>query len=140
MVEIVAGRDELYNVSKTLMDLLPEGGVIILKGDLGSGKTTLVRNFASYLTDDSVTSPTFSLQQIYSDKIYHYDMYQKGFDHFASTGLLEELEKSGWHFVEWGDEKLQSYLQKVSIGYVTVFITPRGDKRVYRIEDAYIKG
>ena len=47
-----------------------ENSVVILRGDLASGKTTLVKNYVKSLgLSDLVTSPTFSLQAIYSDNI-----------------------------------------------------------------------
>ena len=92
--------------------------VVILRGDLASGKTTLVKNYVKSLgLDDLVTSPTFSLQAIYSDKIFHYDVYNKTLVEFISLGMLEEFEKEGIHFVEWGDEKLEEiYKITVKIG------------------------
>ncbi len=48
--------------------------IVILRGDLASGKTTLVKNYVKKLNlDDLVTSPTFSLQAVYSSNIFHYD-------------------------------------------------------------------
>jgi tRNA threonylcarbamoyladenosine biosynthesis protein TsaE len=88
-----------------------EDTVVILRGDLASGKTTLVKNFVKYLElEDLVTSPTFSLQAVYSDKIYHYDVYNKTLSEFISLGMLEEFEKEGIHFVEWGDDELKDIL------------------------------
>lgn len=99
---------------KKLSDEIVNGfknGVIILRGDLAAGKTTLTKNIvASIGVDDEVTSPTFSLQQCYSDMVYHYDIYNKGLEHFISMGMLEELEKDGLHIVEWGDDKLRDIL------------------------------
>jgi tRNA threonylcarbamoyladenosine biosynthesis protein TsaE len=87
-------------------------GVIILRGDLASGKTTLTKNIVRSLgLDDEVTSPTFSIQQCYSDRVFHYDIYNKGIEHFISMGMLEELEKDGLHIVEWGDDKLRDILR-----------------------------
>ena len=73
------------NELNTLIDeLLDEfkNGVVILKGDLAAGKTTLVKAVVAAMgIEDTVTSPTFSLQQVYGDKIYHYDMYNHGLEH-----------------------------------------------------------
>ena len=56
-----------------------QNGVVILKGDLAAGKTTLVKAVVKAMgIDDEVTSPTFSLQQCYGDSIYHYDLYNHG--------------------------------------------------------------
>ncbi len=112
-----------------------KNGVIILKGDLASGKTTLVKEVVKELgIDDEVTSPTFSLQQCYGDIVFHYDIYNHGIEHFISLGMLEELERTGLHFVEWGDDKLQNIL--ISAGFDLVVINIEkiaDDKREYKI-------
>lgn len=48
-------------------------------------------------------------------------------------GFLEEIEKEGWHFVEWGDEKLAKILQEVGISFTTIKILPQKDEREYQI-------
>jgi tRNA threonylcarbamoyladenosine biosynthesis protein TsaE len=114
-------------------------GVIILKGDLAAGKTTLVKAVVKALgVGDEVTSPTFSLQQCYGDKIYHYDMYNHGLDHFLSLGMLEELEKEGLHFIEWGDNELLKILISAEIPTVVIEIEKvSNDTREYRVDYAH---
>ena len=103
-------------------------GVVILKGDLAAGKTTLVKAVVKALgVDEAVTSPTFSLQQVYGEKIYHYDMYNHGLDHFLSLGMLEELEKEGIHFVEWGDDALIEILDSAGIPTTVIEIVKVSD-------------
>jgi len=100
-----------------------DNGVVILRGDLAAGKTTLVKAIAKKMgCDDDVTSPTFSLQQCYAGKIFHYDIYNHGLEHFISLGMLEELEKEGLHFIEWGDEKLVELLTSAGIETMTIDI------------------
>ena len=54
-----------------LKDILIEDSIVILRGDLASGKTTLVKSYLKVLDlPDLVTSPTFSLQAIYSNNIF----------------------------------------------------------------------
>ena len=109
--------------------------IVILRGDLASGKTTLVKNYVKSLgLDDLVTSPTFSLQSIYSDKIYHYDVYNKTLEEFISLGMLEEFEKEGIHFVEWGDKKLQEILNDYGYEVLVINIEKKENKRLYTIE------
>jgi len=109
--------------------------VILLRGDLASGKTTLVQNFVAHLgIDEVVTSPTFSIQSIYGDDIYHYDVYNKTLNEFISLGLLEEFEKSGIHFVEWGDEKLENILKDYGFNIIVVNIEKKDESREYIIE------
>lgn len=113
-------------------------GVIILRGNLAAGKTTFVKEMVKYLgiTDD-VTSPTFSLQQCYGDKVFHYDMYNHGLEHFISLGMLEELDRDGLHLVEWGDDKLVEILRSAGIKTMTIDIKKLDDIRQYEVDYAY---
>lgn len=126
------GLDELGVLAKEIDTSLSEGGVVILEGDLASGKTTLTQAFAAYLgEEDVVTSPTFSLQQCYGEKLFHYDLYNKGLDNFLSLGLLEELEKEGFHLIEWADESLREFLVSAGVPVLHIKITKEENKRVY---------
>ncbi|MBD3829698.1 MAG: tRNA (adenosine(37)-N6)-threonylcarbamoyltransferase complex ATPase subunit type 1 TsaE, partial [Arcobacter sp.] len=108
--------------------------IIILRGDLASGKTTLVKSYVKSLgLSDLVTSPTFSLQAIYSNNIFHYDVYNKTLQEFISLGMLEEFEKEGIHFVEWGDEKLETILKDYGYRVILVEIEKKDNKRLYKI-------
>jgi tRNA threonylcarbamoyladenosine biosynthesis protein TsaE len=126
---------KLDELSVYLIELLKNDNyIVILRGDLASGKTTLVKNYVKSLNlDDLVTSPTFSLQAIYSDNIFHYDMYNKTLNEFISLGMLEEFEKEGTHFVEWGDEKLQELLKDYGYNVVLIHIEKKDNKRLYKI-------
>ena len=109
--------------------------VVILQGDLASGKTTLVRSYVkSCGIDESVTSPTFMVQSVYGDSIYHYDIYNKELESFIATGLLEEFEKEGIHFVEWGDDKLINILKEYGFDYILVKIEKKENSREYIIK------
>ena len=116
-----------------------DNGVIILRGDLATGKTTFVKEFVKYKgIKEDVTSPTFSLQQSYGDKIFHYDIYNHGLDHFVSLGMLEELERDGVHLVEWGDEKLKDILDSAEIRNMTICINKIDDNsREYEVDYAH---
>ncbi len=109
--------------------------VVLLRGDLASGKTTFVKKFIKSLDiDDIVTSPTFSIQSIYPENIYHYDIYNKTLEGFISLGLLEEFEKTGIHFVEWGDEKLENILKEYGFEILILNIEKKEESREYTIE------
>ena len=113
-----------------------KNGVVILKGDLACGKTTLVKKIVEKLGfNDDVTSPTFSLQQCYGDKIFHYDIYNHGLEHFISLGMLEELDKEGIHFVEWGSDELEEILVDAGIDTLVIEIDKILDNmREYRVK------
>jgi len=116
--------DELSQVCALIEQELPEGGVVVLQGDLASGKTTLTQAFADFLgIGESVTSPTFSLQQRYGEKLFHYDLYNYGFEKFLSLGMLEELEHPGYHLIEWGDDVLIEWLKRIGMDYLILKIT-----------------
>jgi tRNA threonylcarbamoyladenosine biosynthesis protein TsaE len=131
--EFELGLGELDVLAKEINTTLPQGGVVILQGDLAAGKTTLTQAFAHFLGETKpVTSPTFSLQQCYGEKLYHYDLYNKGLEHFLSLGLLEELEKRGYHLIEWGDERLGDLLHSAGIETMYIKINKKENTRVYQ--------
>ncbi|MBA1433251.1 MAG: tRNA (adenosine(37)-N6)-threonylcarbamoyltransferase complex ATPase subunit type 1 TsaE [Epsilonproteobacteria bacterium] len=127
---------EKYTLELRELDILAKdilsafkNGVVVLRGDLATGKTTLVKAIAQELGEkEDVTSPTFSLQQCYGSDIYHYDIYNHGLEHFISLGMLEELEKEGLHFIEWGDDTLIELLESVGIDVMSIDIKKISDK------------
>ncbi|QOP41369.1 tRNA (adenosine(37)-N6)-threonylcarbamoyltransferase complex ATPase subunit type 1 TsaE [Sulfurimonas marina] len=128
------GLSELDGFASEFLDRFSEG-VVILKGDVAAGKTTLVKTIAKLkgICDD-VTSPTFSLQQCYGEDTYHYDIYNKGLDHFVALGMLEELEKPGLHFIEWGNDELEKILDAAGFDVVSIDIDKiSDDKREYTV-------
>ncbi len=129
----ICGIDEINKVVEKLQKLVQDKNIIILlRGDLASGKTTLVKYFVKKSGfDDLVTSPTFSLQACYGENIFHYDMYNKTLDEFISLGMLEEFEKDGLHFVEWGDKKLENILDEYGFRHINITIKKRDKLREY---------
>lgn len=80
----------------------------LLSGDLGAGKTTLVKAIMNYLgSEDMVTSPTFSLVNEYlyeGGKAYHIDLYRlKSQEEAIHIGLEEYLDSGHYCFIEWPD-------------------------------------
>ena len=135
---LICGLDDLDKVIQNLKSKITNlDCIILLQGTLASGKTTFVKQYIESLgLDDIVTSPTFSLQTIYNDNIFHYDVYNKTLEEFISLGLLEEFEKEGIHFVEWGNDKLKSILDEYGFNVITIKISKKEDKREYLIDVA----
>ena len=80
--------------------------MVFLEGELGSGKTTLIKQFCKELGfKNQVTSPTFPLLNIYKNNqknIYHADLYRlKNIDEINELGFYEIMESNNWFFVEW---------------------------------------
>ena len=110
LYETVAGLDTLAAIAEQIVSLIGHNAIILLHGTLAAGKTTLVAEIAKILGAGSASSPTFSLQQCYDAKMFHYDFYRVEFDEILSLGLLEEFEKSGLHFIEWAHPTLKELL------------------------------
>jgi tRNA threonylcarbamoyladenosine biosynthesis protein TsaE len=85
--------------------------LILLTGDLGSGKTTLTKGIVAGLgaaTEDEVTSPTFTLVHVYSApnsaKVYHADLYRiESFHDFETLGLEDIFAKPAVVILEWSE-------------------------------------
>lgn len=135
MKELNLRLDELDEFVKTL----PTNGVILLFGDLASGKTTLTQRIASNLGIKShITSPTFSIMQSYENKLFHYDIYQFGYEKLLLNGLFENFFEKGLHIVEWADENLVKLLIKNEIKFISIKIAPNADNsRKYKVDYAY---
>jgi tRNA threonylcarbamoyladenosine biosynthesis protein TsaE len=111
--------------------------IILLRGNLASGKTTFVKKFALSLgLNEDVTSSTFSVMNVYADLLYHYDIYSGGKEEFMKLGLLENLEKEGYHIIEWADEKFENLLSGLGFDYIVIEIEPCNNKRIYKVKNA----
>ena len=99
--------------------LLPAPKMIVLRGDLGAGKTTLVKGIAASLgaaEAEDVTSPTFTLVHEYVGpkvRLYHLDLYRLETERELLTLGLEEMadEPDALVLVEWG-EKFPSVVER----------------------------
>ena len=98
-------QEETKEVGHKLAALLPNGSVVLLKGDLGAGKTTLVRGVAEALDiSEKITSPTFNIMKLYlkgKKPLVHIDAYRLE-DHNVDIGLDEFIGiDRGLTFIEW---------------------------------------
>ena len=136
MKEFELGKNEIEKAAKAVLDMLPSGGIALLRGDLASGKTTLVKHMAKLcgIKEQDVSSPTFSVMNRYAFDFFHYDIYQTNLKGMMESGLFENLQEKGLHLIEWGGEELESVLRRYSLPFIIVEIGIISDKkRVYRI-------
>ena len=96
--EIDKASDFIFNKtnSKTLL----------FKGDLGSGKTTLIKNLCLKIgSRETISSPTFPILNIYKcdkEDIYHADLYRvNDLKDLNEIGFFDIINKKSWLFVEW---------------------------------------
>jgi tRNA threonylcarbamoyladenosine biosynthesis protein TsaE len=133
--EIHASLSQLDNVVRYLEEHIPDNAILFLDGDLAAGKTTLSSAIArSRGIESGVTSPTFSLQQRYGDRLFHYDLYRIDNETFFELGLHEAFDEPGWHLVEWADDSLKGFLANAGYNTASISITPEGEGRNYTIE------
>lgn len=106
---------ETIEIGKKIAPQLKKGTIIILSGDLGSGKTKLTEGILTYFgLQDEISSPTFTIVNEYTKNnlnIYHFDIYRlSDIDEFFAIGGEEYFEK-GISIIEWG-EMIENILPK----------------------------
>jgi tRNA threonylcarbamoyladenosine biosynthesis protein TsaE len=118
-----SGADTI-EVGRKLAGLLKPPQLLLLRGELGTGKTTLVKGIAQALDaadPDEVTSPTFTLVHEYEGtrhgkpvKLFHLDVYRlEGERQLETLGLDELLSQDALVLVEWGD-KFKSLVKRAT--------------------------
>ncbi|ERP38865.1 tRNA (adenosine(37)-N6)-threonylcarbamoyltransferase complex ATPase subunit type 1 TsaE [Chitinivibrio alkaliphilus] len=95
-------------IGERLASLLSPGAVVALEGDLGSGKTELVRGYMSRVfPGEIVHSPSFSIVNTYGSGeqyVHHFDFYRlHSPDELFEIGFSEYLESTAVVFIEWAD-------------------------------------
>lgn len=98
---------ETIELGKKIAPQLKKGTIIVLTGDLGSGKTKLTEGILTYFgLENEISSPTFTIvNEYYTPKlnIYHFDVYRlEDIDEFFAIGGEEYFEK-GACIIEWGE-------------------------------------
>ena len=103
--------EETITFGRTLTELLAPPKVVLLRGDLGAGKTTLVKGIAAAFQaakEDDVTSPTFTLVHEYRGpraNLYHIDLYRVDTQRELETLGLDDLRsEDSILLVEWGEK------------------------------------
>jgi tRNA threonylcarbamoyladenosine biosynthesis protein TsaE len=103
------GPAETESLGAELAAILEDGDVVLVRGELGAGKTTLVRGAARALgVSDPVTSPTFSIGHRYlagTVTVTHLDLYRLAGLEQEDPGLLSDYIGPGHiAFVEWPED------------------------------------
>lgn len=127
MQEIIASEDNLKTVAEAILKAYPQDRVFGFYGEMGTGKTTLIKQICNVLgVKDITSSPTFAIVNEYwtdnGQPIYHFDFYRIDEPADASRiGFEEYLYSGSYCFIEW-TEKVEEILQddfvKVTISRV----------------------
>jgi len=114
-------EDETKAIGFNLASKLNKKDIVILSGDLGSGKTKFTEGFLSFFgLQDEISSPTFTIVNEYSKNdinIYHFDVYRlEDLDEFYAIGGQDYFD-NGICLIEWGEliEPILSRYIKINI-------------------------
>lgn len=128
--------EETVSVGRELSAVLRPGQMIILRGNLGAGKTTLVKGVAEGFhaaRQEDVTSPTFNLVHEYRGPevtLFHVDLYRIDTGRELMTLAIDDLrsEPGSILLVEWG-EKFQE-ISNQSNGEIAIESTSDSDRQI----------
>ena len=127
--------DETDELAKKFARLIEDKGAFVcLYGDVGAGKTSLIKEYVRLCgIYDYVTSPTFGLMHEYDNQIFHYDLYNREISDLLHLGILDLLENTGVHFIEWANNELKSILNDAFSNIITIKIDKSLESRNYEI-------
>lgn len=112
--------ENIEYIAKFLCNIIKDGDLMIMKGNLGFGKTTFVRIFAKLLkSEDIISSPSFTLINEYDiilagkkTILRHVDLYRlSSEDELNDIGFKDKIKENGITMIEWGD-KFENYFDK----------------------------
>jgi len=139
------GEADTLALGATLAAHLPPGSVVWLEGDLGAGKTTLVRGLLRAAGETGpVKSPTYTLVEVHvvsGLNFYHFDFYRfNQAEEYLDAGLDEYFSSSGVCLVEWPD-KAAPYLPPADMR-IELRVAPgaQGEARIAVITAASDRG
>ena len=119
-MKIIATENELEKVSSILVDLATEYPIVAFRGDLGAGKTTLIKNMCNLLgLKEAVNSPTFSIVNEYklveNKSVFHFDFYRLESEEEAyDIGVEDYFYEGNLCLIEW-PSKIESLLPEKRI-------------------------
>jgi tRNA threonylcarbamoyladenosine biosynthesis protein TsaE len=116
---------QIQDLNKVAASILEQATskTILFKGEMGTGKTTLIKALVKALgSSDVVSSPTFSIVNEYltpGARIFHFDMYRIEDEIEAlNFGIEDYLDSSAWIFMEW-PEKISNILPE-NVNLITI--------------------
>ena len=129
-------ESQLNDWALKIINNLSQKTVLLLSGDLGSGKTTLVKALARQLKMKDVSSPSFAIHQRYTNaegaNMDHVDLYRlKSVDDLESTGFWDLFNcESGLVVIEWAN-LLNPEILPLDWKTIEVYLEKRNDLRSY---------
>ena len=126
--------EEAADVAAALLHACPESRVFAFEGDLGAGKTTLIKALCAQLgVEHGTSSPSFAIVNDYHsithDHIYHFDLYRlRKAAELDGIGFVEYIDSGAYCFVEWPE--LAKHLLPPDTVHVDMSVDPSGDRTI----------
>ena len=130
-MNIIFSLDEINKVAQQILEKKPHK-VILFHGEMGVGKTTLIKSLAKELgVNGATSSPTFSLVNEYQNNenqlVYHFDFYRLNKETEAlDMGADEYFYSGNWCFIEW-PEKIPNLVPE-SHSVIQISLLPDGNR------------
>ena len=125
--------NELNDVALQILAYKPEK-IILFNGEMGVGKTTLIKELCTVLgVKNATSSPTFSIVNEYqtdtNNAVYHFDFYRlKSPMETLDMGIDDYLYSENWCFIEWSEKIIDLIPEKHSI--VTLSLLDNGKRNL----------
>ncbi len=110
MEVVMHGPEDIENAVAGILAEFPDDRIFVFRGELGAGKTTLIKALCRELgVQEGTSSPSFSIVNEYAsgkgEKVYHLDLYRLETEEEALDIGLEEIleDANAWRFIEWPD-------------------------------------
>ena len=126
----------INSAAKQLIKHLNNYNIVAMYGEMGAGKTTLIKAVCNNLdVIDTVTSPTFSLINEYNtekgQKIYHLDFYRiENIEEIYDFGYEEYFYSNNLCFIEW-PEKIKDHLPESTLNVIIKIVSK--NKRIVEL-------
>jgi len=136
MIEFVSKSPEDNDFfAESFLKKFPNPSIVLLNGEMGAGKTTLMQSLCRALkAGNVVSSPTFGLVNEYKipqGVIYHFDLYRlKSVRELVDMGFEEYIDSKQWCFIEWPDLAAQFLPQE----WIKVQIAVEGEHRKITVD------
>jgi len=139
---ITKSKKETVSLGKLIGNKLNPGDCLLLSGDLGAGKTTLIQGIGKGLNIRKIlSSPTFTLVKEYpvskTSNFIHMDLYRiKSKEEFTKSGMNEYVNATNICAIEWAD-KITDYFRKGHYYYINIAYINRNNRKIHIRKRSY---